>query len=1133
VKESIASFINDTLNSLSVRFIFRKEQIKDRWKLFIEKHKDSLISLAIFLGISLCIFGYSLVTTNFKIPLSGDGYIQEQNFPYKFYDDWHEFFRTGHFPNWDTSSAIGTNNIGGNTFYSLLSPFMLPMLIFPRSWIQVELGIKYFVQTTLACYFFYMYLKEFKLSIWTRRVGGVAYGFSGALLYFIWFEHFLDSFVLLPLVLLGVERVIRYKDPRLLLVSLFLQGITNYFFLVIFCVGGALYSIWRYFTLWRYMGTWKARVEVIFIGVFAFLFGILASGIVLLPGIMNALKMPRVTSASYLDTLKDLIKNGSIKDILKHLVIFDVDFTNLYALNGFIFAPTHSYSNNLVGPNYYDNLSGSSFIYTPLMLFLFMGVIYGIRKGKPSYILGFICVSLIIICPFFYYMFSAFTVGYARFLIVPSAWMITFVSIQLEEKDKFNRIDLTLAFLIVIVLQILSTYLSYQMIIKNPSVFDKVEEKWLRFILVPLEMVYAIISYIVLMTQLKKGKLGIKVLAMVAFEAIAIGNVILYYQGYGDDNSIEVQGRGEDILSRETEIVEALEDYDSSMYRIQNPSVGRWNTNTHMKVGHNGLSAFNSNYAFDSQDFLDWSRVPYTYHNWSMGLHNRRINVEEFLGVKYYLVAKRDLNVPYGFENVMDIDAESITDPNEKKAFLNLQKTIKENYENDTQENSIARELYVNTDYVNFAFAFDSIMNSSKYSSSYYADFNEFGYLNTGIVDSDVYSEVSTIANKLGITVNSNVTSSQSNFASTDFKVSIISENEETAELSVYLGANGTYYTVDATKSLNSLNQTVYLFDGYDGKMTITSSSYVSFEGFGLTEAKTGYKGTDGYYSFSRVPLVKMNSTKVTCYPSTWDGTKIIDGETPYDMKTMENSQRKGMNQHTKVVIEEQDGSMIASSASEEFPVYISLQTPNEWTWHFYDAEGNEIYLSGDKAYSADYQNAYGFYVRKPISKIVGDLKWTVSESTIISVPYIYTQSYSMYKLGINKLNEEPIEMISSSSDRYNFKTNYSKAKYVVLNNPLMDGWKLQKVRSDGSLQDANIYKSQGGFVGFFDDGGEHEYILSYSSPGINTGFKLSFIGLMGMLFMSCIYVITYNNNELKRFPSMKIKKTFDKGSAR
>ena len=79
----------------------------------------------------LC-FVYTLRHERCTIPLSGDYSRQERNFIFNGYDDWHYFFRTGVFPQWDRSAFLGIDNIGGNSFYYLFDPFVLILLPFPR-----------------------------------------------------------------------------------------------------------------------------------------------------------------------------------------------------------------------------------------------------------------------------------------------------------------------------------------------------------------------------------------------------------------------------------------------------------------------------------------------------------------------------------------------------------------------------------------------------------------------------------------------------------------------------------------------------------------------------------------------------------------------------------------------------------------------------------------------------------------------------------------------------------------------------------------------------------------------------------------------------------------------------------------
>ena len=76
--------------------------------------------------------------------------------------------------------------------------------------------------------------------------GSMCFAFSGYTFCYLWF-HFLDSVAFLPLIFLGIERVIQKKDPRILLVGFLLNAMVSYFFFVVFMIGGFLYAIFRFF----------------------------------------------------------------------------------------------------------------------------------------------------------------------------------------------------------------------------------------------------------------------------------------------------------------------------------------------------------------------------------------------------------------------------------------------------------------------------------------------------------------------------------------------------------------------------------------------------------------------------------------------------------------------------------------------------------------------------------------------------------------------------------------------------------------------------------------------------------------------------------------------------------------------
>ncbi len=1115
-------------------------------KSFFLKHKEAFLTWALLLLVACLIFGWGLLNYGFNYPLSGDNYLQEQTFPYLFYDYWHEFFLTGQLPMWDTASALGTNNFGGNSFYSLFSPFYMIIYILPRSWIPVELGLKYVLQTAFAGFFFSEYLKEFSIPLNGRRLGGLAYAFCGWVIYFMWFEHFLDSYALLPFILWGVEKVLKDKDPRMLSLALCIQGFTNFFFLAQFAIGAFFYAMWRYLVLFPKLSH-SDRFLTIGIGFIAFLFGIMGSAFILIPGIENSEAMPRAANADYLQSLIDAW-NASDKGTFWTLIFrFDSDgnyFQSLYPVTGFFFMPNADYSSNLLGPSWYDNASGSSFVFTPITLLAFAGVLDGIRRRKWSYPIGFILVAFMMSIPFFYYLFAAFTIAYARFLLAPTAWIITFAVLQTKHIKEMPKYFMDASFAFVIVMQLLVAVYALDMVDTYSSVYDGVSYWQYRYLAVPIEMAYTLVCYLFLRHYMTSEKFSLIAICLVSFEAIAMGNLVSQDHGFGDIDNVEVSGQGLNIIDRETAIVNALDEFDDSQYRIQNSTADRNNPNIQMRIGYSGLSAFNSVYAFNTTDLLNWSKIPYSYGNWSMGAHQRRVNMETFLGVKYYMVPRDDENVPFGYEDVMDIDPTTVLDPTKREALENLQDVIAENYSTDLTD-EIARSLYVNTDYVDFAFPFDTVVSSSAFSNLYYEDYNEYAYLRYGIVDSDSIQDVMAEAGD-GIDYDNTLNSANTVFATEKNLIFTLSSTDGTNyEGTLGIGEDqGLSYSIDFTKVSNEYGSYDFVNDDYDMNLRFTEDGqYATFNGLGKTDepglVTTGSDGTLTITVGNFTPIKKISgkySTTVTVYSSHWDdngnyitggsslGDYIYPEDTKIDYDSPGSESLYGLKWYSKIVVEKSDGSAFASDATPENPVYLSIRNGESIDWHFiYDYTDPSTGETSEKELPLDgYQSqstyssgtAHGFYVTQPIKRIVGILYQTMDSSEKIGRPEIYLQNYDDYRLAVDKLNSEPVEIISQSNDLTDFKTDYGKEKYVVLNQPMENGWSLYEVTDQGE-KSVNIYKSQGGFVGFVAPAGEHEYILSYVTPGLKEGIAIGTLGLLGMALSTALYLII---TDKKRF---------------
>ena len=106
-----AELFTAAAQSLYLRLEGLGKRLTARLLAFATRYREALITWAVLLVFAFCIFGYGWITHGFTLPLSGDGYLQEMTFPYTFYDMWHEFFRTGHFP---ASSSISTCGASGS-----------------------------------------------------------------------------------------------------------------------------------------------------------------------------------------------------------------------------------------------------------------------------------------------------------------------------------------------------------------------------------------------------------------------------------------------------------------------------------------------------------------------------------------------------------------------------------------------------------------------------------------------------------------------------------------------------------------------------------------------------------------------------------------------------------------------------------------------------------------------------------------------------------------------------------------------------------------------------------------------------------------------------------------------------------
>ena len=221
--------------------------IKEKLVKFFKNYNSNFYYFLLLCGIGLLFFISSLFQNQFTTLFGGDYTAQQLSFYTNGYDDWWYFFKTGEFRFFDTNTYLGASNVGANSFYYLFDPTFLPILFVPRQLVPQGMAILTIVKMAASGMTFFLYMRYMGVSRRTAKITGLAYGFSGWITWYLWFNHFSGVLLVFPLMLLGVERVLKEKKPWVLAGSICLMGFVNYFFCICFVMCAFLYAMFRYF----------------------------------------------------------------------------------------------------------------------------------------------------------------------------------------------------------------------------------------------------------------------------------------------------------------------------------------------------------------------------------------------------------------------------------------------------------------------------------------------------------------------------------------------------------------------------------------------------------------------------------------------------------------------------------------------------------------------------------------------------------------------------------------------------------------------------------------------------------------------------------------------------------------------
>ncbi len=216
--------------------------------------------------------------------------------------------------------------------YYLASPINLLLGLIPEAHIIEAMGCLIILKVAASCTTCAYYLsKRFNTTSLAVAAFGLFYGFSSYFAAYSWNIMWLDCMVLLPLIVLGLDRLVRDNKCFLYCVALGLSIFSNYYIAIMLCIYCVIYFIYLIFTEKRKLTSYFVAVRSLNFIIYSVIAGCFAMCLII-PEVYT-LGLSSSGEFSFPETLTNYF---SIMDMLSRNVmkmyasIFDAHSPNIY-----------------------------------------------------------------------------------------------------------------------------------------------------------------------------------------------------------------------------------------------------------------------------------------------------------------------------------------------------------------------------------------------------------------------------------------------------------------------------------------------------------------------------------------------------------------------------------------------------------------------------------------------------------------------------------------------------------------------------------------------------------------------------------------------------------------------------------
>ena len=199
-------------------------------------------------------------------------------------------------PMWEWSIGYGADIVTTLSYYNFGDPFALISVFFPTSMGEIGYTVSILLRFYAAGLSFCAYCSYMKCQKWSAVCGSLMYVFCAYSIFAgVRHPYFMNPMIYLPLIFIGVERILNKKSPMLYILSIFISAVSNFYFFYILVILTVLYAAVRTLSN-KENRNWKT-VGCYFISYLGYaVIGVAMAMVILLPTIMGFMGNARVNS---------------------------------------------------------------------------------------------------------------------------------------------------------------------------------------------------------------------------------------------------------------------------------------------------------------------------------------------------------------------------------------------------------------------------------------------------------------------------------------------------------------------------------------------------------------------------------------------------------------------------------------------------------------------------------------------------------------------------------------------------------------------------------------------------------------------------------------------------------------------